>query len=62
MVASPSKFQVVFLGLKKDQHLALEINGVVMANSREVELLGFTFDSQLKFKSHARALCVKANR
>ena len=27
MVANPSKFQVMFLGLRKDQHLALEING-----------------------------------
>ena len=62
MVANPSKFQVVFLGLKKDQHLALEINGDVITNSRAVKLLGVTFDSQLNFKNHATALCVKVNR
>ena len=62
MVANPSKFQVMFLGLKKDQHLALEINGDVITNSREVKLLGVTLDSQLNFKSHTKALCVKANR
>ena len=39
MVANPSKFQVMFLSLKKDQHPALEINCVVIANSREVNYL-----------------------
>ena len=62
IVAKPSKFQVMFLGLKKDQYLALEINGDVITNSREVKLLGVTLDSQLNFKSHATASCVKANR
>ena len=60
--SNPSKFQVVFLGLRKGQHLALEINGDVVTNSREVKLLGVTLDLQLNFKSHAKALCVKANR
>ena len=62
MVASPSKFQVMFLGLKKDQHLALEINGDVITNSIEVKLLGVTLDSQPNYKIHASALCVNANR
>ena len=61
MVENPSKFQVMFLGLKKDQHLAMEINGDVITNPREVALLGVTLDSQLNFKSHATALSVKAN-
>ena len=51
----------MFLGLKKDQHLALVINCDVITNSREVKLLGVTLDSQLNFKSHATALYVKAN-
>ena len=55
MVANPSKFQVIFSGLKKDRHLALEINGDVITNSREVKLLGATLDSQLNFKSYATA-------
>ena len=62
MVANPSKFKIMFLGLKKDQHQALEINGNVITNSTEVKLLGVTLDSQLNFKSLATALCVKANR
>ena len=40
----------------------LGINGDVITNSREVKLLSVTLDSQLNFKSHATALCVKANR
>ena len=39
MVANPSKFQVMFLHLKKDQHLPSEINGGVITNSREVNYL-----------------------
>ena len=52
----------MFLGLKKNQNLALAINGNVIANSDEVKLLGVTIDSQLNFKSHVKGLCAKANR
>ena len=62
MVANPTKFQVMFLGLKKNQHLVLEINGEAITTSKEVKLLGFTIDSKLNFKSHVKALCVKTNR
>ena len=44
MVTNPSKLQVMFLGLRKDQHLVLEINGNVITNSREVKKLGVTLD------------------
>ena len=62
MVANPTKFQVMFLGLKKNQNLVLEINGEAITASKEVKLLGVTIDSKLNFKSHAKALCVKTNR
>ena len=42
MVANPSKFQVIFLGLTKNQNLVLEINGHIITNSKEVKLLGVT--------------------
>ena len=61
MVANPSKFQAMFLGLNKNQNLALEINGDVIANCKEVKLLGVTIDSQLNFKRHVKGLYVKAN-
>jgi len=45
MIANPSKFQVMFLGLTMNQNLTFEINGDVISNSKEVELLGVTIDS-----------------
>ena len=62
MVVNPSKFQVMFLGLTKNQNLALEINGNAIGNSEEIKLLCVTIDSQLNFKSHITGLYVKANR
>ena len=62
MVANPKKFEVMFLGLKKNQNLILEINGEAITTSKEVKLLRVTFDSKLNFKSHVKALCVKTNR
>ena len=62
MVANPTKFQVMFLGLKKNQNLVLEINGEAIAASKEVKLLGVTIDSKLNFKSHIKALSVRTNR
>ena len=62
MVANPSTFQVLFLGLKENKYLALDINGDVIAHSKEKKLLGITIDSQLNFKSHVMALCVTTNR
>ena len=52
----------MFLVLKENQHLALEINGDVITNSREAKVLDVALNSQLNFKSHAKALWVKANR
>ena len=46
LVENPLKYQVMFLGLKKNQNLALEKNGDVIVNSKEVKLLGVTI-SQL---------------
>ena len=62
MVVNPSKFQAILFGLKKNQNLALEVNVDAIANSREVNLLGVSIDSQLNFRGHVKALCVKADR
>ena len=47
-----------FLGLKKNQNLALGINGGVITNSKEVVLLGVTIDLQLNFKGLVKELYV----
>ena len=63
MVGNPTKFQVMFLGLKKNQNLLLEINGEAKTTSKkEVKLFGVTIDSKLNFKSHVKALWVKTNQ
>ena len=62
MVVNPTKFQVMFLDLKKNQNLVMNINGEAITTSKEVKLLGITIDSKLNFKSHVKALCVKTNR
>ena len=51
VVEYPTTFQVVFLGLNKNQNLRLEINGEAILTSNEVKLLGVIIDSKLKFKS-----------
>ena len=61
MVANPTKFQVMFLGLKKNQKFLLEINGEAVTTSKEVKLLGIIIDSKLNLKIHANALCVKGS-
>ena len=61
MVINPLKFQVIFLGLKRNQNLVSKINCDVMTNSKEVKLLVVTIDSQLNFENHNKAPCLKTS-
>ena len=58
---NPGKFQFMILGDKKDNTFVLNIHDNEIKNSSEVELLGITIDSQLKFKKHIDNLCRKAS-
>ena len=49
MVAKPSKFQVMYLGLKPDQECWFEIDNQPILATSTVKLLGITIDSRLKF-------------
>ena len=49
MVANPSKFQVMLLGLKTDDNIVLDIGKVSIDVVSSVKLLGITIDSKLKF-------------
>ena len=51
MVANPSKFQIMFLGLHQTHKLCLEINNQIIPSSDTVKLLGIVIDSKLKFDS-----------
>ena len=61
MVANPSKFQVMFLGLKSDQEYVFEIDEKPIPATSTVKLLGITIDCRLKFSEHVNTLCKKAN-
>ena len=64
MVANPSKFQVMLLGLKTDDSIVLDIGNVSIDVVSSVKLLGITIDSKLKFDQHGQhvaKLCQKAN-
>ena len=62
MSANPSKFQIMFLGLKRKNTLCLNINGQLITQSEHVKLLGVTIDNSLKFDTHVQSICKKANQ
>ena len=62
MVANPSKFQAMFMGLGNDCKLCMEIDEMVITTVDKVKLLGVIIDSKLKFDEHVKSLCIKANR
>ena len=59
MVANPSSFQVMFMGLGNDCKLCMEIDEVVIKTADKVKLLGIIIDSKLKFDEHVKSLCLK---
>ena len=61
MVANPSKFKVMLLGLKTDDIIVPDIGNLSTDVVSSVKLLGITIDSKLKFDQHVAKLCQKAN-
>ena len=62
MSANPSKFQVMFLGLKGSKKLCLNMNGQLIPSSEHVKLLGVNIDNSLKFETHVKEICKKVNQ
>ena len=62
MVASPDKFQVMFLGLPKNSNIWIEIDDLVLVPKDNVKLLGINIDSELKFTDHVKSLCTKMSK
>ena len=62
MVANPSRFQVMFMGLGDDCTLCIEINKILYTTVDKVKHLGVSNDSKLKFDEHVKSLYLKANR
>ena len=51
MVAYPSKFQLMFMGLNQDNKLCLEIDEKIIPSTNQVKLLGITIDAKLVYQS-----------
>ena len=62
MVANPSKFQVMFIGLGNDCKLCMEMDKMVIITVEKVKALAATIDSKLKFGEHVKSRSLKANR
>ena len=61
MVANPEKFQLMFIALKDDIKLCIDVNGIVVQMTDCVKLLGVTIDSMLHFNQHVQSICKKAS-
>ena len=65
MVANPTKFQVMFMGLGNDYKLCMESlhsDEMVITTVDKVKLLGVIIDSRLKFDEHVKSLCLKSKQ
>ena len=62
MAASPGKVRVMFLGMRVQLKLTLEINDVAIPDMGKGKLLGVTIASKLKFDDHIEALFQTTNR
>ena len=70
MVANPEKFQIIFISLKDDIKLCIDINGIVIHMTDSVKLLGVTINSMLtlleykissNFNLHVQSICKKSS-
>ena len=62
MVANPKKFQLMFLGLKGQRRLRLNINDNKLSATDHVKLLGIEVANELKFNKHVKMLCSKVDK
>ena len=60
MVANPSKFQYMILGLGKDID-SISIENNTLTATKAISLLGITIDKDLRFDEHLEKLCKSAN-
>ena len=62
LVANPSKYQLMFLGLRQsEENLSIKIGNSTIMATDEVELLGVIIDNKLSFSNHIKRLCKYAN-
>ena len=62
LVANPSKYQLMFLGVKQTEvDLCIKIGKAKIMATDKVELLGVIIDDKLSFSNHISKLCKYAN-
>ena len=61
LVANPSKFQLMFLGVDDSKDLFINIHNSKIIATEKVELLGVSIDNKLSFSNHINNLCKTAN-
>ena len=61
MIANPEKFQIMFLGLKDERCLRLNIEGKKLPTTDTVKLLGIQIDNKLKLNKHIHGLWSKVH-
>ena len=59
LVANPSKFQIMFLGVTEP--VSLHINDKELFSNTHVRLLGILIDHKLQFSQHINSICKTAN-
>ena len=47
----------MFIGLKDDVKLCIDLNGIVVQMTDSVKLLGVSIDSMLNFNQHVQSIC-----
>ena len=62
MVLNPEKSYITRLGKDIDDTETLSFNGLVLKNSREVEILGITLDRSMDFNTHIKNIYRKAGQ
>ena len=61
MIENSEKFQIMFLGLKDERCLRLNIEGKKLPTTDTVKLLGIQIDNKLKLNKHIHGLCSKVH-
>ena len=61
MFTNLEKFQLLFIGLKDDIKLCIDVNGIVIQMRDSVKPFGVTIDYMLYFNQHVQSICKKAS-
>ena len=61
MVANLEKFQLMFISLKDDIKLCIDINGIAIQMTDSIKLFCVKISSMLHFNQHLQSICKKTS-